>query len=107
MVLMDRSRRGYLQCPTTRSLSRRGDIRQLCFARQHLQPIHQIRNFLQLREVALFRRVGEDDLACKFWLKSREGWIDLPEFVRILVSQSQTFSHRTLNHANPVLIPSD
>src|SRR5262249_16483715 len=87
MILPDRS---WLEDPrrrTSRSLSRRGDIRQLRLSGQHLQPVHQICNFLQLREVALFRRVGEDDLACEFWLKSREGWIDVAQFIGIVVCE--------------------
>src|SRR5262249_11145686 len=94
------SRSVYPRCPTSRSLSRCGDIWQLCLTGQHLQPVHQIRNFLQLREVALFRRVGEDDLTCKFWLNGREGWIDVPELFGVVVRESQTLGERPLERRN-------
>src|SRR5262249_36221630 len=101
-VLSDRSGPRSLQRQRPPSFSRHGYIRQLGFTRQHLQPVHQIGDFLKLREVAFFRRVGEDDLTCKFWLKSREGWINVPELVGIIMCESQTLGQRPLKRRNGV-----
>src|SRR5262245_53483549 len=86
-VAIDRSRPEYPLRPASRSLSRRCDVRQPRLARQHLQPIHQVADLLQLSEVGLFRRVGEDDLASKLRLQGREGRVDVAELVGIVVRE--------------------